>query len=108
MESFGVLLVGARWAGGPLATMLARRALRVCLLDKDRFPSDTLSTHAIQPTGVQVLERIGVLDRLLTLAPPIVRARMVFDDGVAVVEDIPAIAGAPVVNVRRVVLDEIL
>jgi hypothetical protein len=33
--------------------MLARSGMRVCVLDKDRFPSDTLSTHAIQPTGVQ-------------------------------------------------------
>ena len=46
---------GARCAGAPLATMLARRGLRVCLVDKDRFPSDTLSTHGIQPIGVQVL-----------------------------------------------------
>jgi len=106
--AFDVIVVGARCAGAPLATMLARAGVSVCLLDKDRFPSDTLSTHAIQPTGVQVLERIGVLERLLAVAPPIVRGRMVFDDDVAVIDDIPAITGAPVVNVRRVVLDEIL
>jgi 2-polyprenyl-6-methoxyphenol hydroxylase-like FAD-dependent oxidoreductase len=107
-ESFDVIVVGARCAGAPLATMLARRGLRVCVVDKDRFPSDTLSTHAIQPTGVQVLERIGVLDALLKLAPPMARGRMVFDDGVAVVDDVVAITGAPVLSVRRVMLDEIL
>jgi 2-polyprenyl-6-methoxyphenol hydroxylase-like FAD-dependent oxidoreductase len=107
-EPFDVVVVGSRCAGAPLATMLARAGLRVCVVDKDRFPSDTLSTHAIQPAGVQVLERIGVLDGLLKLAPPMVRARMVFDDSVAVVDDVVAITGAPVLSVRRITLDEIL
>ncbi len=107
-ESFDVIVVGARCAGAPLATMLARAGLHVCVVDKDRFPSDTLSTHAIQPAGVQVLERIGVLDSLLKIAPPMVRGRMVFDEDVAVVDDVIAITGAPVLSVRRVTLDEIL
>jgi menaquinone-9 beta-reductase len=107
-ESFEVIVVGSRCAGAPLATMLARAGLRVCVVDKDRFPSDTLSTHAIQPAGVQVLERIGVLEELLKVAPPIVRGRMVFDEDVAVVDDIVAITGAPVLNVRRITLDEVL
>jgi menaquinone-9 beta-reductase len=107
-ESFDVIVVGARCAGAPLATMLVRAGLHVCVVDKDRFPSDTLSTHGIQPAGVQVLERIGVLDALLKLAPPIVRGRMVFDEDVAVIDDVIAVTGAPTLSVRRVVLDEIL
>lgn len=107
-ESFDVIVVGARCAGAPLATMLARDGLRVCLLDKDRFPSDTPSTHGIQPTGIQVLERIGVLDSLLKLAPPILRLRMVFDDVATPAADVVAITGAPGLSVRRIALDEIL
>src|SRR4051794_39435659 len=107
-KSFDVIVVGARCAGAPLATMLARSGVRVCLLDKDRFPSDTLSTHGIQPAGVQVLERIGVLETLLGLAPPIVRLRAFFDDAVVVFDDVIAIAGAPAISVRRIKLDEIL
>lgn len=107
-ESFDAIIVGARCAGAPLATMLSRDGLRVCLLDKDRFPSDTLSTHGIQPTGVQVLERIGVLDSLLKLAPPILRLRMVFDDISAPTADLVAVTGAPGLSVRRISLDEIL
>lgn len=107
-ESFDVIVVGARCAGAPLATMLARSGLSVCVVDKDRFPSDTLSTHAIQPTGVEVLERIGVLDSLLKVAPPMLRVRMVFEDVVALVDDIVGITGAPVLSVRRPTLDEIL
>ena len=106
-ESFDVIVVGARCAGAPLASMLARAGLRVCLVDKDGFPSDTLSTHGIQPAGVQVLERLGVLDTLVRIAPPMVRLRGVFDDA-EVVFDVIAIAGAPVLSVRRITLDEIL
>lgn len=107
-ESFDVIVVGARCAGAPLATMLAREGLRVCLLDKDGFPSDTLSTHGIQPTGVQVLERLGVLDSLLKLAPPIHRLRMSFDGIVTPAVDVVAITGAPSLSVRRITLDAIL
>jgi 2-polyprenyl-6-methoxyphenol hydroxylase-like FAD-dependent oxidoreductase len=107
-DSFDVIVVGARCAGAPLATMLARDGLRVCVVDKDRFPSDTPSTHGIQPTGVQVLERIGVLDSLLKLAPPILRLRMVFDDISVPAADVVAITGAPGLSVRRITLDEIL
>jgi menaquinone-9 beta-reductase len=107
-ESLDVIVVGARCAGAPLATMLARDGLRVCLIDKDRFPSDTLSTHGIQPTGVQVLERIGVLDSLVKLAPPIRHLRMVFDDVAAPAADLVAVTGAPALSVRRITLDEIL
>jgi choline dehydrogenase-like flavoprotein len=50
VEQFDAVVVGARCAGSPLATLLARRGLRVCLLDQARFPSETLSTHVIQLT----------------------------------------------------------
>jgi 2-polyprenyl-6-methoxyphenol hydroxylase-like FAD-dependent oxidoreductase len=107
-DSFDVIVVGARCAGASLATMLARRGLRVCLLDKDRFPSDTLSTHGIQPAGVQVLGRLGVLDSLFELAPPIRRLRMAFDDAAATPTDLEAVVGGPALSVRRLALDQIL
>jgi 2-polyprenyl-6-methoxyphenol hydroxylase-like FAD-dependent oxidoreductase len=107
-SSYDVIVVGARCAGSPLATLLSRRGLRVCLLDRAGFPSDTPSTHGIQPPGVQVLAELGVLDRLLAVAPAI-------DDGVIALDDfriehvgIAAILGAPMLNVRRITLDAIL
>ena len=107
-ESFDVVVVGARCAGSPLATMLARRGLRVCVVDKDRFPSDTLSTHAIQPTGVSVLERIGALEPLLEVSRPMLRGRMVFDDVEVAIDDVVGVTGAPVLSARRGLLDRIL
>jgi menaquinone-9 beta-reductase len=106
--SYDVIVVGARCAGATLATLLARSGLSVCLLDKDRFPSDTVSTHGIQPAGVQILDRLGVLDQLLALAPPIRRMRMAFDDAPAVTADLEAVVGAPSLSVRRFALDAIL
>jgi 2-polyprenyl-6-methoxyphenol hydroxylase-like FAD-dependent oxidoreductase len=105
---FDVIIVGARCAGSPLAAMLAGGGLRVCLVDKAGFPSDTASAHAIQAAGVQVLERLGVLGALLEVAPPLRRGRMVFDDGFAEMEDFVEVSHAPVLNVRRTVLDKIL
>ena len=51
----------------------ARKGHKVLLLDKDRFPSDTLSTHMVHPPGHRPLARVGVgygprrtiLDKLL-------------------------------------------
>lgn len=81
METFDVVVVGARCAGSPLAVMLARRGFSVCVVDKARFPSETPSTHVIQPCGVAVLERIGALDAVFAAgAVPIDRFTLVNED----------------------------
>jgi menaquinone-9 beta-reductase len=107
-EQFDVIVVGARCAGSPLATLLARAGLRVCVLDRARFPSDTPSTHGIQPAGVKVLERLGVLDRLLEVAPRIDHGTLAFDDARIGAEGLTKLVGAPMVNCRRVTLDALL
>jgi menaquinone-9 beta-reductase len=107
-ESFDVVVVGARCAGSPLATMLANKGLRVCVVDKDTFPSDTLSTHGIQPIGVQVFQKIGVFDELTKVAPPMTHGIFAFEDDRMEVPDVTEIAGAPLLSVRRPTLDEIL
>ena len=109
MERFDVVVVGARCAGSPLAAMLARRGLRVCLLDRARFPSDTPSTHVIQPCGVEILGRIGVLDAVLAAgAVPVDRFTLVMED-----VRVEATAGEVATHeyglcVRRVTLDALL
>jgi menaquinone-9 beta-reductase len=107
-EHFDVIIVGARCAGSPLATLLARAGLRVCVVDKAGFPSDTPSTHAVQPCGVKILEDLGVLEPLLKIAPPIERGTMLLDDARIEVSGLSELVGAPMVNARRVTLDAIL
>lgn len=62
---YDVAIVGARVAGASLAILLARQGHRVVLVDREEFPSDTLSTHFVQPGVVANLNRLGVLDGLL-------------------------------------------
>lgn len=64
MEEHDAVIVGARCAGSALAIDLAREGWDVLLVDRDRFPSTTVSTHGIWPNGLARLERLGVLDRI--------------------------------------------
>jgi flavin-dependent dehydrogenase len=59
---YDVLIVGARVAGASLALLLGQRGYRVLLIDRDRFPSDTLSTHFMGTAAVPLLAKLGVLD----------------------------------------------
>jgi 2-polyprenyl-6-methoxyphenol hydroxylase-like FAD-dependent oxidoreductase len=63
-REFDAVIVGARCAGATLAIALARRGWDVLLVDRDSFPSDTVSTHFVFPNTLARLERLGVLDRL--------------------------------------------
>jgi 2-polyprenyl-6-methoxyphenol hydroxylase-like FAD-dependent oxidoreductase len=108
-DRFDVIVVGARCAGSPLATMLARRGLRVCLLDRSSFPSDALSTHLIQPCGVEVLERLGVLEEMLDAgAATLVRFTLVSDDLRIEADTDAETFGAPSLCLRRIKLDHLL
>lgn len=101
-----MVVVGARCAGSPLATLLARRGLRVCLLDRARFPSETPSTHVIQPCGVAILDRLGVLDAIWAAgAVPLTRFTLV-SNRARVSASIDA--GSPALCLRRVALDHLL
>jgi 2-polyprenyl-6-methoxyphenol hydroxylase-like FAD-dependent oxidoreductase len=89
--------------------LLARKGYKVLLVDKNSFPSDTISTHIIWPTGVSRLKRWGLLDTLAaTKCPP--TSRITFDLGPLVLSgSIPAFDGvSDTYCPRRSVLDNIL
>lgn len=67
---YDVIVVGARVAGAPTAMLLARAGLHVLLVDRDSFPSDTMSTHYIHQPGVAALKRWGVLDNVIATGCP--------------------------------------
>ncbi|MFH8342786.1 NAD(P)/FAD-dependent oxidoreductase [Streptomyces sp. AM6-12] len=61
---YDVIVIGARCAGSPTAMLFAQAGYRVLLLEKARFPQDTLSSHYIHQEGVALLNRWGLLDEL--------------------------------------------
>ena len=64
MTEKDAIIVGARCAGSTLAIALARRDWDVLVVDRDRFPSETVSTHFLYPNTIARLDQLGVLDRL--------------------------------------------
>lgn len=108
MESFDVVVVGARCAGSALSIYLARAGMRVCLIDKAAFPSETPSTHVIQPRGVAMLDELHALEPLLARsAAELNRFRVVIDD-VRIDAVLDERYTHPGLNVRRVILDQAL
>ncbi|HET7566861.1 MAG TPA: FAD-dependent monooxygenase [Gaiellaceae bacterium] len=102
-----VVVVGARVAGASLAILLARQGRRVLLLDRDAFPSDTLSTHYVAPDVVARLDALGVLDGLLEAGfRRVTRHRTVIED--CVFEGPAAPGDAFSLAPRRNVLDSLL
>ena len=104
---YDVIIVGARVAGASLALLLGQQGHRVLLLDRDSFPSDTLSTHLIGGNGVNSLRRLGVLDDLLEAGfRRIPRTRTWIED--CLFEGPAAPNGAYSLAPRRDVLDALL
>jgi 2-polyprenyl-6-methoxyphenol hydroxylase-like FAD-dependent oxidoreductase len=89
--------------------MLAQRGLRVCVLDKARFPSEALSTHVIQPSGVVILKRYGMLDPILTAGAVTLSGLTLVDEGTRLDAQIdPESFGAMSISARRITLDQVL
>src|SRR5262245_62758108 len=106
---YDVVVVGARCAGAATAMLLARRGLRVLVVDRSRYGSDTLSTHALMRGGVVQLHRWGLLDRIVDAGTPAIRRttfRYATDE---IVIPIKAAHGIDTLYApRRTVLDPIL
>ena len=72
-KRYDVVVVGGRCAGAATAMLLARQGLRVLALERSRYGSDTLSTHALMRVAVLQLSRWGVLDQVIAAGTPKVR-----------------------------------
>jgi flavin-dependent dehydrogenase len=109
-DQYDAIIVGARCAGSPTAMLLARKGYKVLLLDRASFPSDTISSHVIWPTGVFRLEKWNLLDRVVATGCPPMANPIMFDFGPIAIKGCPTAYNgvrdsyAP----RRTVLDKIL
>ena len=107
-QTFDAIVVGARCAGSPTAMLLSRKGYRVLVVDRATFPSDTVSTHVVQPLAVAALARWGLLDRLVaTGCPPI--HTYTYDFGPFTIAGAPGTENFPVAYCpRRTILDKLL
>jgi len=75
------IVVGLRCAGAPLSLALDRAGVKVIALERDELYTDQpFSTHAIQPYGMRLLDRLGLGDAVRALAPRAHALRMQVED----------------------------
>lgn len=108
-EDADVVVVGARCAGSATAIALASRGRHVVVLDRARFPSDTLSTHLLWPAGLAELQELGALDAVTELGAPPLPIAYASGGGIEVRADYTPVDGiAYAMCVRRAGLDAAL
>ena len=99
-----VVIAGAGPAGASLAIMLGRAGLGVELYDAQRFPRDKPCGEGVQPAGVAVLARLGLLQAVGGRRLGGVRYH---GFGLSAGSAFPDVGGAPATMLaqRRVLLD---
>jgi flavin-dependent dehydrogenase len=106
---YDVVIAGARCAGAATAMLLARQGARVLLLDRSRYGTDTLSTHALMRGAVLQLHRWGLLPQVIAAGTPAVRSATFHLPGaVSTVAIKPRNGADGLYAPRRTVLDAIL
>jgi len=103
-----VVVVGARVAGAATALLLARSGLRVLVVDKSAYGSDTFSSHALMRGAVNQLDRWGVSPELRRQAPAINRTVFRYGDETVEVDVTQDGRADPLMAPRRTLLDRIL
>ena len=71
--AYDVIIIGGRCAGASLARLIAALGIRVLLIDKCQFPSDTISTHCITLPGLHHLARWGLIQKIIATSAPLVQ-----------------------------------
>ncbi len=108
MNKHDIIVIGARIAGSILAAALGEKGYDVLVLDRTKFPSDTLSTHFFRAPALRAFKSVGVLDEVLSAAP---RLKVNFNviDGIEFAEPVDRPDDYPFyMCVPRIKLDDIL
>lgn len=104
---YDVVIVGARCAGAATALLLSRRGLRVLAVDRGRYGSDTLSTHALMRGGVLQLHKWGLTPALAGV-PAIRKTTFFYGDDAVEIPIKPRHGVEALLAPRRTLLDRVL
>ena len=108
-DTYDAIVVGARVAGATTSLLLARAGMRVLLVDRARYGTGVLSTHAFMRGGVVQLGRFGLADDLVAVGtPPIKRTVIRYGDVDEVVDIRPSAHVEALYAPKRTVLDQVL
>src|SRR6186713_2598925 len=106
---YDVVVIGARCAGAATAMLLARAGHRVLVVDRGRYGTDTLSTHALMRGAVVQLHRWGVLPAVIAAGTtPVRQATFYYGDESTSVPIAPRDGIEALYAPRRYVLDRLL
>ena len=109
LTRYDAIVVGARCAGAATAMLLARSGLRVLVIDRARYGTDTLSTHALMRGAVLRLHQWGVLPAIIEAGAAPVTNTVFYYAGEPLVVPIKPRAGVSALYApARALLDRVL
>jgi len=112
LSIYDVVIIGAGPGGSATATFLARKGVKVLLLDRAVFPRNKTCGDGLTPRAVAAIERLGVLEQVSNVSQRINYAKVIAPNGKEIVASIGetdiATQGAYMLAVPRVELDYIL
>lgn len=109
MHDFDVIIVGARLAGATLAAFLSRAGKEVLLVDRVKFPRDTVSCAVAYAKALGYWDIIGAGAKIDAIgAPPIRRVRKVAPHNTISGYLLPHGGRDYGYGLRRITLDEVL
>ena len=78
-DLYDVIVVGGGPAGSTVAWSLARRGVRVAVVERAIFPREKVCGDFVEPAGLRILETMGVREALQASSPlPITSTRIYF------------------------------
>ncbi len=103
---YDAIVIGARCAGAATAMLMARKGMKVLLVERNEPGADTVSSHNLTRGAVAQLARWGLGERLLDLGTPrIQRTTLHFGDRVLPIDLKPVMGMPGILGPRRPVLD---
>src|SRR6185436_9380461 len=111
MSSYDTIIIGGGPAGSSAAISLSKRGARVLVLEEKHMPRGKVCGEFITPECFPTLERLGVMERMITAgAQKIERVSLVVTGGKTVQTDVSGMSDhAPwAMSLSRALFDQIL